>query len=115
MARSTSGRSPPGSITTARFVTSHHSKVQFCWKGVTGTITALVLVMGTPMALRDEAEICSRPRAYRSSSTFRARLSGFVDGAKRARTMPALSIKNFVKFHFILSPSNPRFCFLSQT
>jgi hypothetical protein len=45
----------------------------------------------------------------------RARLSGFVGGAKRARTMPALSIKNFVKFHFIRFPSNPPFCCLSQT
>jgi hypothetical protein len=28
---------PPGSITTARFVTSHHRRIQFCWNGVTGT------------------------------------------------------------------------------
>jgi hypothetical protein len=37
MARSTFGKSPPGSITTARFVT-----VQFCWKGVTGTMQIAV-------------------------------------------------------------------------
>src|SRR3954454_3288636 len=36
-------RSPPGSITAARFVASHHSKVQFCWKGVTGIIAARAL------------------------------------------------------------------------
>ena len=28
-----------------RAVASHHSSVQFCWKGVTGMITALALVM----------------------------------------------------------------------
>src|SRR5208283_422413 len=45
MARSTSGRSPPGSMTTARFVASHHSRVQFCWKGVTRMMMVLALVM----------------------------------------------------------------------
>ena len=28
-----------------RFVASHHSRVQFCWKGVTGMMMALALVM----------------------------------------------------------------------
>jgi hypothetical protein len=32
-------------MTTPRFVVSHHSTVQFCWKGVTGTMMALALVM----------------------------------------------------------------------
>jgi hypothetical protein len=32
------GTSPPGSMTAPRFVVSSHSKVQFCWKAVTGTI-----------------------------------------------------------------------------
>jgi hypothetical protein len=52
---------------------------------------------------------------YRSSVTSRARLSGFVVGAKRARTVPTRSTKNLVKFHFMLLPSNPPFCCLSQT
>src|SRR5215510_11409533 len=33
-------RSPPGSITAPRLLSSSHSKVQFCWNGVTGTIAA---------------------------------------------------------------------------
>ena len=39
-------RSPPGSMTTARLLVSHHRTVQFCWNGVTGTMMALALVMG---------------------------------------------------------------------
>src|SRR3954465_3448416 len=49
-------RSPPGSITAARFVASHHSKVQFCWKGVTGIIAARALCIrktSSPKALPD--------------------------------------------------------------
>src|ERR1700730_18009273 len=44
MARSISGRSPPGSMTTARLLVSHQRTVQFCWNGVTGTMMALSLV-----------------------------------------------------------------------
>ena len=40
--------------------------------------------------------------------------SGFVIGAKRARTAPARSTRNFVKFHFMLRPSNPGFSCSSQ-
>ena len=52
---------------------------------------------------------------YKSFATSRARLAGFVVGAKRARTVPALSTKNFVKFHFMSLPSSPPCCSLSQT
>ena len=34
------GRSPPGSMTAARIVAVHQSRVQFCWIGVTGTMAA---------------------------------------------------------------------------
>src|SRR5215469_1248224 len=53
--------------------------------------------------------------AYTNTATSRTRRSGVVIGAKRARTTPALSTRNLVKFHFILLPSNPLFCCLSQT
>src|SRR4051794_34702442 len=33
-------RSPPGSTTAARFVVSHQRTAPFCWKRVTGTMTA---------------------------------------------------------------------------
>jgi glutathione peroxidase-family protein len=56
-----------------------------------------------------------RSGAYSNRATSRTRRSGFVIGAKRARTTPALSTRNFVKFHFMLLPSNPPFCCLSQT
>jgi hypothetical protein len=56
-----------------------------------------------------------RSGAYSNSVTSRTRRSGFVIGAKRARTTPALSTRNFVKFHFMLLRSNPPFCCLSQT
>src|SRR5262245_11261130 len=56
-----------------------------------------------------------RSGAYSNPATSRTRRSGFVIGAKRARTTPALSTRNFVKFHFMLLPSNPPFCCLSQT
>src|SRR5262249_7800211 len=39
-----------------------------------------------------------------NTATSRTRRSGVVIGAKRARTTPALSTRNFVKFHFILLP-----------
>jgi hypothetical protein len=52
--------------------------------------------------------------AYNNPATSRTRRSGVVVGAKRARTTPALSTRNFVKFHFMLLPSNPPFCCLSQ-
>src|SRR3954447_10906353 len=39
------GTSPPGSITTAFLVASHHSKVQFCSNSVTGTMTAPALAL----------------------------------------------------------------------
>ena len=69
----------------------------------------------TSAAVSAEAIFFSNLSFYRSSATSRARLSGFLVGAKRARTVPALSTKNFVKFHFMLLPSNPPFCCLSQT
>jgi len=56
-----------------------------------------------------------RSGAYSNPATSRARRSGFVIGAKRARTTPTLSTRNFVKFHFMLLPSKPPFCCLSQT
>src|SRR3954466_3742483 len=40
-----SGTSPPGSITTAFLVASHHNSVQFCWNGVTGMIAAPALAL----------------------------------------------------------------------
>src|SRR5215470_5400148 len=39
-------RSPPGSTTTPRLVSSSHSNVQFCWNGVTGTMAALSGIKG---------------------------------------------------------------------
>src|SRR3984893_10639098 len=44
MARSMSGGSPPGAMTTARLLASHQRTVQFCWNSVTGTMMALALV-----------------------------------------------------------------------
>src|SRR5204863_13522 len=52
---------------------------------------------------------------HRSSATSRASFSGVVVGANRDRTAPNLSTRNFVKFHFMLLPSSPPFCRLSQT
>src|SRR6202041_2850334 len=37
--------SPPGSITTAFLVASHHSSVQFCSNSVTGMMTAPALAL----------------------------------------------------------------------
>src|SRR6185437_970270 len=35
-------RSPPGSMTAPRLVRVHHTREQFCWKGVTGRMAALI-------------------------------------------------------------------------
>jgi hypothetical protein len=40
IARKIFGTSPPGSITTAFLLASHHIKVQFCSSGVTGMMSA---------------------------------------------------------------------------
>ena len=42
IALSISSRSPPGSVTAPRMVSVHQSSAQFCWKGVTGIITAWI-------------------------------------------------------------------------
>jgi hypothetical protein len=63
----------------------------------------------------ERAHIAHDDVSHSNSARSRARLSGFVVGAKRAWTLPALSIRNLVKFHFMVSPSSPPFCFLSQT
>lgn len=52
MARSTIGRSPPGSITTARFVAPHHNSVLFCWKGVTGLMSVFALRMDVVYSIK---------------------------------------------------------------
>src|SRR5262249_15658247 len=52
-------RSPPGSTTTPRLVSSSHSNVQFCWNGVTGTMAALSGIKG------DGAPV-SAPRSAKS-------------------------------------------------
>ena len=52
---------------------------------------------------------------YSSAATSRGRVLSFVGGAKRARTRPALSTRNLVKFHLIPLPSSPPFCCFSQT